>query len=154
MCDNVSIPIRYELKGEDIMRKFTGIITIIISAAAIVLINTVCKPCHGLMPMPCEHSTHSADAVLLFLIVLNAATLFVKNNIAHTLTAFLNTASGIFLQFIPSFGRCQIASMSCNMKTFPVLRSAGLLIAAFSLVFIIVFIIKNVPQRRKYAHVK
>ena len=135
------------------LKKSLRIITIIISATVLVLINTICKPCHGLMAMPCEHSTFIADIVLLFLIVINASVLFVKKNPAHFLTAFLNVASGVFLLFIPYFGKCQLASMSCNIKTFPLLRSAGLLISAFSAAFIIVNIIKASSRRKNHANV-
>ena len=133
------------------MNKFTKILTIVLSSITIALINTLCKPCHGLMAMPCEHSTHIADIILLILILLNAPALFVKKNYFHSLTAVLNTASGIFLLFIPFFGRCQVASMSCNIRTFPVLRSVGLLISAFSAVFLIISIIKVSSRRQSHA---
>lgn len=134
------------------MRKFTEIITIFFATAVLVLINTVCKPCHGLMAMPCEHSTNIAEIILLILIILNASALFVKKNHFHYLTAVLSTASGLFLQFIPCFGRCQVASMSCNIRTFPVLKSASLLFFAFSFIFLIISILKEASRRRSNAY--
>ncbi|MCR5600375.1 MAG: DUF4418 family protein [Ruminococcus sp.] len=136
------------------MNKFFRIFTVLISAAAIVLVNTICKPCHGFMPMPCEHSTYIAEFVLAFVLILNISTLFIKKKAVQPLTALLNIASGIFLLFIPAFGRCQVASMSCNMKTFPTLRSVGLLISAFSAVFLVIIILKGSSRRRSYANAK
>ena len=133
------------------MRKFTEIITIFIATAVLMLINTVCKPCHGLMAMPCEHSTKIAEIILLILIILNASALFVKKNHLHYLTAVLSTASGIFIQFIPCFGRCQVASMSCNIRTFPVLSSAGIIIFISYLIFLIISIIKAYSRRQIHA---
>lgn len=134
------------------MNKFFRIFTIIISAAALVLVNTICRPCNGLMAMPCEHSTLIAEIILIVAAAVNASTLFIKKNLVHTLTAMLNTASGIFLLFIPAFGRCQVASMSCNIKTFPTLRSAGLIIAAFSSVHLIIIIVKEISRRQAHAN--
>lgn len=133
------------------MNKFFRIFTIIISLAVIVLVNTVCKPCHGLMAMPCEHSTHIAEIVLFAAAAVNASTLFIKKNVVHVLTALINIASGIFLLFVPAFGRCQMASMSCNIKTFPALRSAGLIISAFSVIFLIIIAIKVFSRRQIHA---
>ncbi len=134
------------------MNKFFKIFTIIISSAAAVMIHNVCKPCHGYMAMPCEHSTFIAEIVLYALIIANVSTLFAKQAFAHPLTAFLNIAAGLFLKFIPAFGHCQVAFMSCNMKTFPTLRTTGLLIAAFSAIALIINVVKIASRRRTHAN--
>ena len=133
------------------MNKFVKIITVIISAVTLVLINTVCRPCHGRMAMPCEFSAHIASAVLLVLTVVNIFTLLMKNNAVHIPAALFNLAAGVFLLFVNTFGKCQVASMSCNMKTFPVLRSAGMFIASFSLIFLAAVVIRNIKGGRKHA---
>ena len=133
------------------MNKFVKIITVIISAVTLVLINTVCRPCHGRMAMPCEFSAHIASAVLLVLTVVNIFTLLMKNNAVHIPAALFNLAAGVFLLFVNTFGKCQVASMSCNMKTFPVLRSAGTFIASFSLIFLAAVVIRNIKGGRKHA---
>ena len=134
------------------MNKLVRIFTILLSAATVALVNTACRPCHGYMAMQCEHSTHIAEAVLAAVIVLNAVTLFIKKSAVHPITALFNIAAGVFLQFIPVFGRCQVASMSCNMKTFPLLRITGLLIAAFSAIALIINVVKIVSRRRTHAN--
>ena len=133
------------------MNKFVKIITVIISAVTLVLINTVCRPCHGRMAMPCEFSAHIASAVLLVLTVVNIFTLLMKNNAVHIPAALFNLAAGVFLLFVNTFVKCQVASMSCNMKTFPVLRSAGTFIASFSLIFLAAVVIRNIKGGRKHA---
>ncbi|MBP0961611.1 MAG: DUF4418 family protein [Oscillospiraceae bacterium] len=133
------------------MNKFVKIITVIISAVTLVLINTVCRPCHGRMAMPCEFSAHIASAVLIVLTVVNIFTLLMKNNAVHIPAALFNLAAGVFLLFVNTFGKCQVASMSCNMKTFPVLRSAGTFIASFSLIFLAAVVIRNIKGGRKHA---
>ena len=133
------------------MNKFVKIITVIISAVTLVLINTVCRPCHGRMAMPCEFSAHIASAVLVLLIAVNILTLLINKQAAHISSALLNTAAGIFLLFVNAFGKCKVASMSCNMKTFPVLRSAGTFIAVFSLIFLTAVLAGNIKGGRKHA---
>lgn len=134
------------------MNKFFKIFTIIIAASAIVMVHSVCKPCHGYMAMPCEHSTFIAEIALYALIIASGSTLFVKRAFAHTLTAVLNIAAGVFLQFISAFGHCQVASMSCNMKTFSMLRITGALIGAFSAIALIINVVKIVSRRRTHAN--
>ena len=124
------------------LKNFLRIITIIISVIALVLINTVCKPCHGLMEMPCERSTRIAD-VLLVIVILSCAVSFVGKRIADIVTAVLTAVLGIFLVFVSKFGHCQVSFMSCNTKTFPALRISGIIIFAVSLLILILTAVRN-----------
>lgn len=113
----------------------SGIINILISLFLFISIHTFLSPCSGVMEMPCGYSVKAANLILVILIILNIGKLFVRDKMGLLFIDIAAIAAGIELVFIPRIGRCQIASMSCNTKTFPALIVGGLLITILTAIF-------------------
>ena len=131
------------------MHYYSKIITSAVSLISLVLVNTACKPCHGLMAMPCERSTHIAMVILALILISSILSLIMKKQVLQTMADIINTLLGIFLLLVPKFGQCQVASMSCRLKTFPTLIICGILIIIVSVISIIAVI----PYYRRKFHV-
>jgi hypothetical protein len=127
-------------------------IYIIIAGSLLIAVNTFCKPCHGLMEMPCERSTRTACIVLGVIIAVSAVRSAVKNRPVQIMSSLISAAGGVLLIFTPAFGRCRIASMSCNMKTFPALRLGGILLIALTAVFAFISLLNRYLRSESHAH--
>ena len=131
------------------MHYYSKIITSAVSLISLVLVNTACKPCHGLMAMPCERSTHIAVVILALILISSILSIIIKKQVLQTAANVINTLLGIFLLLVPKFGQCQVASMSCRLKTFPTLTIGGILIIIVS----VISIIAAIPNYRRKFHV-
>lgn len=134
------------------MKQYSKFITAFISVAAFVLIHTLCKPCHGMMAMPCEHSTEIASIVLAVILLSDILSFVIKSEAFRRITSATNALLGIFLLFTPAFGKCQVASMACRLRTFPTLTVSGMLIAGISIIALISVLVKHRARRKRHAH--
>lgn len=142
----------YHTGSVNMQNKVISSIYITIASFLLLAVRTFWKPCHGLMEMPCERSTRIACIVLCVIIITGILKFLLKNKPAQIITSVINTIGGILLIVTPLFGKCKIASMSCNMKTFPALRLGGILIIAFTAVFAGISILKLILRSESHAH--
>lgn len=134
--------------------KLSSVFNIVIAVFLLIAVNSFCKPCHGMMEMPCERSKMIACIVSAVITALNIANLFIKNKSVRAGISALSVSGGVLLILTPKFGKCQIASMACNMKTFPVLKLGGILIITFTVVFTIYLFIQDHLRNKSHAHTK
>lgn len=137
-----------------VLNKSTGISTTVIAVFLLIAVNTFCKPCHGMMAMPCEHSKGIACIVLAVPALTGVAAVFLKKRFVPMVLCIINIACGVLLILTPKFGRCQVASMTCNTKTFPTLKIGGLLLIVLSVIFMVINAIQNNARREVHAHTK
>lgn len=115
--------------------KVSAVLNLLISVFLLTAIHTFVKPCQGVMDMPCNYSVRAAERILIIVIILSLGKWFVQDTKG---TLFLNIATvtaGIELALIQNIGRCQVNSMTCNTKTFPVLRVGALLLVVLTVIF-------------------
>ncbi|MBE6877445.1 MAG: DUF4418 family protein [Ruminococcus sp.] len=125
------------------IKNYSGIFTILTCIFLLISVNTFCRPCHGMMSMPCEHSTGIACIILAVMTAVNLGGLFLKKKAVPVICRILNIIGSIGLILTPVFGKCQVASMSCNTRTFPILKIGGLLIIAVMLILTVTELIRN-----------
>ena len=65
------------------MRQTSRILTAILSVGTFLLVHTVCKPCHGMMTMPCERSTTAAGLVLALVLLSDILSFVILRAIAN-----------------------------------------------------------------------
>ena len=87
--------------------------------------------------------------ILALILISSILSLIIKKQVLQTMADIINTLLGIFLLLVPKFGQCQVASMSCRLKTFPTLIICGILIIIVSVISIIAVI----PYYRRKFHV-
>ncbi|MBQ5336814.1 MAG: DUF4418 family protein [Oscillospiraceae bacterium] len=114
--------------------RISSSVNIIISAFLLAAVNTFCKPCHGLMTMPCERSTRIACVALAVIIAASILRFFLKKG-AQAAAVVITVLSSILLILAPVLGKCKVAFMSCNQKTFPALRTGGIFIIVLTVIF-------------------
>ncbi len=134
------------------MKQYSKFITAVISIISFILIHTVCRPCHGLMAMPCERSTAIASAVLAVILLSDILSYIIKQQTFRRVTNITNALFGILLLFTPAFGQCKVASMSCRLRTFPTLTVSGLLIAGISIGALVAYLISRRAGRKQHVH--
>ena len=134
------------------MKQYSKLITALISVVSFILIHTACKPCHGMMAMPCERSTGIAGIVLAVILLSDILSFLVKQEKFRQITSVINVLFGVLLLLTPIFGQCQVASMACRLRTFPTLNVSGLLIAGVSLAALISVLVKRQTGRKTHAH--
>ena len=134
------------------MKQYSKFITALISVISFLLIHTVCKPCHGMMAMPCEHSAAIAGILLAVILLSDILSFIVKHERFRQITSVSNALLGVLLLFTPAFGQCQVASMACRLRTFPTLTVSGLLIAGISVAALISVLVKRQTGRKPHAH--
>ena len=132
--------------------KISALISIIISAFLITAVNTFLRPCHGVMAMPCEHSTKIACIVLIAVIAASVLRFTSGKTLFGIISNAVGIAGGILLIITPVFGKCQVASMACNMKTFPALRIGGILLILAAAVSVTAEIFKKISRSKRHAH--
>ena len=132
--------------------KISSAINIIIAVFLLIAVRTFCRPCHGVMEMPCEHSTKIAGIVLLGVIAVCIIRGLINNRLVQRGGSVLIIIGGILLILTPVFGKCQVASMSCCMKTFPALKLGGILIIAFTAVFAVIGTVNEYLRSESHAH--
>lgn len=132
--------------------KLSGIINIVVTGFLLISINTFFKPCQGVMQMPCNYSTKAAELILVIILILNIGRLFVEDVKGRLFMDITTVAAGLELIFVPHIGRCQMASMSCNAKTFPALRVGALLIIILTVIFEVISLINS--RRERHVHSK
>ena len=143
-----------KLNRQDHIKTISELIIILIAVFLLIAVNTFCKPCHGLMDMPCEHSKSIACIVLSVMTATSLISLIVGRKAVHFTVSVLNIICGIMLILIPLFGRCQISSMSCNMKTFPLLRVGGIFSIILTAMFTAISVIKNYSRSNRHVHTR
>ena len=116
-------------------RNVSSVINIVISAFLLTAIHTFWHPCEGAMAMACTYSTRTATLLLILAVIINAGKLFVSDVKGRIVLSVTTVAAGIFLTLTPQIGRCQVAAMSCNAKTFPAIRVGALLMIALTVIF-------------------
>ncbi|MBQ8133510.1 MAG: DUF4418 family protein [Clostridia bacterium] len=132
--------------------KISGIINIIIGGFLLIAVNTFLIPCQGVMEMPCSCSTKGAELILILVIIISIGKFFVNDTKGKFFLNLSVIAAGIELLFIPTIGKCQVPSMSCNTKTFPAIIIGALLLIAFTVIFTIADLIGG--RKRKNADSK
>ena len=132
--------------------KISAVISIIISAFLIIAVNTFWRPCHGVMAMPCEHSTRIACIVLAAVIAAGILRIISGKKLFRIIDNAVGIAGGILLIITPVFGKCQVASMACNMKTFPTLKMGGILLILVAVVSVILEILNILSRSKRHAH--
>ena len=134
------------------MRQISRILTALLSVGTFLLVHTICKPCHGMMTMPCERSTTVAGLVLALVLLSDILSFVIKSEQFRAVTSGINALLGFSLLFVPLLGQCQVASMSCRMRTFPVLTITGILITVISAAPVFVSILKKTTGGTHHAH--
>ena len=124
-------------------KRISAIMNIIISVFLLIAVQTFLHPCKGDMAMPCNYSTTAAILVLVLIAVLNIGKLFVSESSGRVVLGITTIVAGVELLVIPHLGRCQMATMSCNTKTFPSLTIGAVLIIVLTVIFEIVYLIGN-----------
>ena len=132
-------------------RIISSVVNIIISAFLLTAIHTFWHPCEGAMAMACTYSTRTATVLLILAVIINAGKLFVSDVKGRLVLSVTTVAVGIFLTLIPQLGRCQVASMSCNAKTFPALCVGALLIIAQTVIFESADLLGNRRKRHAFS---
>ena len=132
--------------------KISALISIIISAFLIIAVNTFLRPCHGVMAMPCERSTKIACIVLIAVVIAAILRIVSGKKLIGIINYAVGIAGGVLLIITPVFGKCQVASMACNMKTFPALKMGGILLILVTAVSVILEILNKLSRGKRHAH--
>jgi len=125
------------------IKNHSEIFTILMAGFLLISVNSFARPCHGMMAMPCEHSTRIACIILALMIAVNLGALFLKKKAVPMICRILNLIASIGLILTPIFGKCQVASMACNTRTFPILKIGGMLIIAVTLILTVIEFIRS-----------
>ena len=134
------------------INKIMMLISIIISVFLIIAVNTFWQPCHGAMAMPCERSKNIVCIVLIAVTAANILSLFIRKKLFHIINSVICIVGGVFAVTAPLLGKCQIASMACNMKTFPTLRVGGILLIVIVLVSEALRLFNKLIRSKSHAH--
>lgn len=113
----------------------SAVINIIVSVFLLIAVHTFLHPCEGAMDMPCTYSTKTAVFLLVLAVLINVGRLFVSDQKARLTLSITTVAIGIEVILVPQMGRCLVASMSCNAKTFPALYVGSLFIIVLTIIF-------------------
>lgn len=87
--------------------------------------------------MGCGYSVKAANLILILLVILSIGKFFVSDTKANLVMNLIVAAAGIELLFVPQIGRCQLATMTCNARTFPVIDIGALLLLLVAVITMI-----------------
>ena len=93
--------------------RISSSVNILISSFLLAAANTFCKPCHGLMTMPCERSTRIACIALAVIIAASILRFFLKKGARILTVAARSHAGGLRL---PGAVLASIASMCTSRR--------------------------------------
>lgn len=133
------------MKGEvSKINKIIGIINLFVSVFGLVAINTFLHPCRSEEIMTCNYSTRAATLILILLSLFGISKVITSEKKAHLLFDVVSIVSAAEVLIIPQIiGSCKMPAMSCNTKTVPGLRVVSLLLILFSVISIVVNVIKS-----------
>ena len=134
--------------------KISSAVNILIGAFLLIAVNSFLRPCHGMMAMPCEFSAGIACAVLAVMTAVNLVSLLIRRKEVRLASSLLSILSGAALILTPRFGRCQVANMACNLKTFPALKLGGIFVIVFTAVFAAAGIIRDHARSSRHVHTR
>lgn len=117
--------------------KVSVFINVLISAFLLVGEATFLHPCKGEVPMACNYSVNAAKGILILLLILNIGKWFTGDRKAQIAMNVTTMTGCILLIVTPKLGACNIATMTCNTRSFPALMIGGLFMFAFTVIFMI-----------------
>jgi hypothetical protein len=132
-------------------RKISGIINIVAGAFLLIALQTYFKPCQGKKVMICDCSAKAVELLAIIVIAIGIAKLFLNNIQGQLALNAITLLISVEWLLIPTIiGTCQMASMACNTKTFPVVYITALLLIVLTIIFEIADFVSN--KRKDNVH--